>query len=269
MNNRTGRWIGVAACMAAGMGAAQARDLPDPVLTPGETRAVSAQALCAPGGVPEPAPRDVQEIFDIYVAYGLEGPGDGYCAAAGGCELDHLVSLGLGGADSAANLWPQPLGGEWSVHRKDRLEAVLRERVCRGDLTLAEAQAALRGDWREAWRIHVTSAAAPGPAAVAGVEYRSGGIGTGEREALRAVEDRYRLKLGFAERGRGSYVADVRVQVRDAAGGLILDVVAEGPWFLAALEPGVYRLTVTYGDQAQTRTVDLTRSTGWNWFYWG
>ncbi|MDD3447959.1 MAG: hypothetical protein PHF72_02865, partial [Gammaproteobacteria bacterium] len=60
MNDRTGRWIGVAVCMAAGLGAAQARDLPDPALTPGETRAVSVQGLCAPGGVLEPAPRDVQ-----------------------------------------------------------------------------------------------------------------------------------------------------------------------------------------------------------------
>lgn len=40
-------------------------------------------------------------------------------------EIDHLVPLGLGGADVAPNLWRQSRDAEpWSAKRKDRLEAI-------------------------------------------------------------------------------------------------------------------------------------------------
>jgi hypothetical protein len=29
-------------------------------------------------------------------------------------------------------LWPQPYGGEWSAHDKDRLECKLHHMVCKG-----------------------------------------------------------------------------------------------------------------------------------------
>lgn len=77
-------------------------------------------------------------------AYGItEGcPGKGY-------ELDHLVSIELGGANDDGNLWPQPVDGPGVVgyHTKDVVENRAHRAVCAGDLTLAEAQEGIRTDW--------------------------------------------------------------------------------------------------------------------------
>lgn len=67
-------------------------------------------------------------------------------------EFDHLISRELGGADDESNLWPQPRFGVWNAHRKDVLENKLHALVCRGELTLEEAQTAIRTNWIDAYR---------------------------------------------------------------------------------------------------------------------
>jgi hypothetical protein len=63
--------------------------------------------------------------------YGLSGP-------LGGFQEDHLISLELGGHPTdPRNLWPQPYPRARDV---DQIENELRERVCSGELTLADAQ---------------------------------------------------------------------------------------------------------------------------------
>lgn len=66
---------------------------------------------------------------------------------AGAYEIDHLVSLELGGSNDVANLWPQAYRGRFNAHDKDRLENQLHALVCRGALTLADAQRAIATDW--------------------------------------------------------------------------------------------------------------------------
>jgi hypothetical protein len=67
------------------------------------------------------------------------GPGD--------YQEDHLISLGLGGHPTdPRNLWPQPIARALEI---DRIEVELHDRICAGELTLAEAQrreAALKHD---------------------------------------------------------------------------------------------------------------------------
>lgn len=63
-------------------------------------------------------------------------------------ELDHVVPLELGGAPTEGRnlqmqLWPE-------AREKDRTENCLKETVCRGALTLQEAQNRIWADWREA-----------------------------------------------------------------------------------------------------------------------
>jgi hypothetical protein len=68
-------------------------------------------------------------------------------------EEDHLIPLSLGGHPrNPKNLWPQPWHGEWGAHKKDRLEFALYKGACRGELTLAEAQAAFTPDWTRSYR---------------------------------------------------------------------------------------------------------------------
>lgn len=71
-------------------------------------------------------------------------------------ELDHLVSLQLGGHPSdTRNLWLEPYAGPCGARVKDVLESNLKRRVCKGTLTLKQAQAAIATDWTEAYRHYV------------------------------------------------------------------------------------------------------------------
>jgi hypothetical protein len=70
-------------------------------------------------------------------------------------EVDHLIPLGIGGADNDANLWPEPrrsIEPVWNAEAKDRLEWRLRALVCSGQLDVRGAQKAIAEDWTEAYR---------------------------------------------------------------------------------------------------------------------
>jgi hypothetical protein len=63
--------------------------------------------------------------------YGVGGSMSNY-------QEDHLISLSLGGHPTdPRNLWPEP---EPRALEVDRIEHELHEKVCSGELTLAEAQ---------------------------------------------------------------------------------------------------------------------------------
>lgn len=65
------------------------------------------------------------------------------------CEIDHLLSRDLGGADDERNLWPQP----WTQARlKDRVEVEAKKRVCARRVDLAETQATMMRDWTVLYR---------------------------------------------------------------------------------------------------------------------
>lgn len=68
-------------------------------------------------------------------------------------ELDHLVPLELGGAPADhRNLWLQSWTGTWNAHVKDDLENRLHTLVCRGEITLQDAQEAIAANWTQAYQ---------------------------------------------------------------------------------------------------------------------
>jgi hypothetical protein len=65
--------------------------------------------------------------------------------------LDHRIPLALGGSpDSSQNLMLQP---DDESKDKDRVEVCLSRQVCKGKITLADAQEAIRDNWRTAARL--------------------------------------------------------------------------------------------------------------------
>jgi hypothetical protein len=82
----------------------------------------------------------------------------------------------------------------------------------------------------------------------------SGGVGEESRAQLKAREHEFNLKLVFTL-VEGNYLADVRVAVSNAAGQVVVEHVAEGPFLLAQLPPGSYTVTAVYGGQPQTRAI--------------
>lgn len=131
--------------------------LPDPSRTPGATLPVTAADVCVPG-----YSRKVRDVpaglkRDVYRTYGIpEPPAHRY-------EVDHLISLELGGSNSERNLWPESYETEpWNAHTKDALENELHRCVCAGEMTLAEAQQAIASDWIQAYRRYMSRSASEG-----------------------------------------------------------------------------------------------------------
>ena len=90
----------------------------------------------------------------------------------------------------------------------------------------------------------------------ADISYVSGGIGGAERAALRAAAPNYNLHLLFAGQGTGEYLSNVKVTIADQHGVVVLDAVSDGPYFMARIGPGRYRVTADDGDgNPQTRVV--------------
>jgi hypothetical protein len=123
--------------------------LPRPTLTPGATLRVTRVDICVRGysrrvrDVPEGVKRSV------YRAYGI------FRHAPGEYEVDHLISLELGGSNSARNLWPESYRTKpWNARVKDRLENELHRRVCTGELDLGTAQRQIAGNWIQAYRYY-------------------------------------------------------------------------------------------------------------------
>ena len=119
--------------------------LPDPRCTPGSidpavTQANLRSTICRPGYTKTVRPPEAQtEAFKFGIAYPAYGT-----PHSEKTELDHLVSLELGGSNDAANLWPEYPP---TPNPKDKVEGALNRAVCDGQVTLAAAQDAIASDW--------------------------------------------------------------------------------------------------------------------------
>ena len=120
--------------------------LPDPAVTPGKARPASQDEVCSPGSARAARRVPAQVKRQVYAMYGVR-PEKGVC-----CEVDHLISLELGGSNDVENLWPQPYEPRPGAHEKDVLENFLHRAVCGGAMSLDEAQQAIATDWYAAWK---------------------------------------------------------------------------------------------------------------------
>jgi hypothetical protein len=120
--------------------------LPDPACTPGAVFAgVTRAQICDPGYAKSVRDVPEQEKAQVYAEYGVSShrPGE--------YEVDHLVSLELGGSNDIANLWPEAASPRPGYHEKDRYENYLHDQVCNGELPLAEAQQRIATNWLQYW----------------------------------------------------------------------------------------------------------------------
>lgn len=115
---------------------------PDPRLTPGAVLPVTRDDICVSGysGKVRNVPQSVKK--QAYVLYGIA------THKTGEFEVDHLISLELGGSNSIKNLWPESyLTQPWNAHVKDVLENRLHADVCSNKIDLATAQHEIATDW--------------------------------------------------------------------------------------------------------------------------
>jgi hypothetical protein len=128
---------------------ATAAYLPDPKLTPGDVLDVTTGDICVPGYSSKV--RDVPESVknQAYQEYGITSHQPGQY------EVDHLISLELGGSNSIRNLWPESYTGDWNAHVKDKLENKLHSLVCDNQVDLKTAQREIATDWIAAYKKYV------------------------------------------------------------------------------------------------------------------
>jgi hypothetical protein len=84
----------------------------------------------------------------------------------------------------------------------------------------------------------------------------SGGIGADERES--APQQGTKLEF-FAEGGK--FVAEVKVQVKDSGGKVLVDTVSEGPWLVLNLPAGRYSVLAQVNGAKQGGYIEVDGST--------
>ena len=118
-------------------------------LTPGLMVPVTVAQICVPRYSATVRNVSASTKWQVFKAYGVDPTKDTY-------EIDHLISLELGGSNDVKNLWPQSYTTQpYNAHVKDTLENKLHYMVCHGALDLAVAQKAIATDWIAACKLYV------------------------------------------------------------------------------------------------------------------
>lgn len=125
---------------------------PDPKLTPGviDPKATLA-VICVKGYTSQPGVRNVtgSTKAKVFAKYGVDPKADHF-------EIDHLISLELGGSNDILNLWPQAYTTKpLNAHTKDVLENKLHRLICAGKADLKAVQHDIATDWTVAYTKYV------------------------------------------------------------------------------------------------------------------
>jgi hypothetical protein len=125
--------------------------LPDAKLTPGAVTTTNANNVCnmqPHETVPAISPALQTAVYDEYH--------DTSQAAQHKYILDWLVPYNLGGADVQGNIWAADVEGT-GFYEKVQTDDIIRQMVCRREMTLAQAQYQLETNWYSAWLRYVVA----------------------------------------------------------------------------------------------------------------
>jgi hypothetical protein len=123
---------------------------PDPKLTPGAVDpAATVKKICTSGYTAKVRYVTPAVKKQVFAEYGIDPKSDKF-------EVDHLISLELGGSNDIKNLWPQSYTTTpYNAHIKDHLEDTLHSMVCKGEIDLATAQKEISTDWIAAYKKYI------------------------------------------------------------------------------------------------------------------
>lgn len=126
----------------------QAHDgLPDSACTPGAIFPnATKDQICQSGYSSSVRNVPTSEKDAVYAEYGITSH------YSGEYEVDHLVSLELGGSNDIANLWPEAASPTPGFHQKDQVENYLHDQVCSGAVSLQQAQIEIATNWLQVYQ---------------------------------------------------------------------------------------------------------------------
>ena len=115
---------------------------PDPGCTPGAILTnVTAKDICVSGYSKTVRNVPTTEKAQVYSEYDITQH------VKGEYEVDHDISLELGGSNDISNLWPEAASPVPGFHQKDSVENYLHAQVCSGAMSLQDAQYKIANDW--------------------------------------------------------------------------------------------------------------------------
>jgi len=116
--------------------------LPDSACTPGAIFPNATKTQICTSGYAQSVRNVPQSVKNkAYAEYGITSH------YAGQYEVDHLVSLELGGSNDISNLWPEAASPKPGFHEKDKVENYLHDQVCSGSISLQQAQIEIATNW--------------------------------------------------------------------------------------------------------------------------
>lgn len=128
-------------------GCAVQGQLPDLACTPGAIIPTATKdQICVPGYSKNVRDVTTAEKDQVYAEYGVKSH------SAGEYEVDHLISLELGGSNDIANLWPEAAEPRPGFHEKDKVENYEHDQVCSGAISLQQAQADISSNWLDIYQ---------------------------------------------------------------------------------------------------------------------
>ena len=138
-NHQFGVQTKTSGCQASG-------GLPDSACTPGAIFSnVTTTQICQSGYASSVRNVPTSEKDQVYAEYGIASH------TTGQYEVDHLVSLELGGSNDIANLWPEAASPTPGFHEKDKVENYLHDQVCSGAISLQQAQIEIATNWLQVY----------------------------------------------------------------------------------------------------------------------
>ncbi len=125
-----------------------ADNLPDAGCTPGAIfPETTREMICKSGyarSVRNVSSKTKEEAYAMYSI--MEHPPGAY-------EVDHFISLELGGSNDIANLWPEQATASMNSHEKDKVENFLHQELCAGRLSVSEVQELVSWKWHETYNL--------------------------------------------------------------------------------------------------------------------
>ncbi len=137
--------------------------LPDPDCSPGAVLTTDTSVICVSGYTQTVRNVPDSEKQQVFAEYGIPW------SEHSGYEVDHIISLELGGSNDISNLFPESYSIQYNAHVKDSFENYLHSQICSNKLPVAVAQAEISTDWLKyylAWK-NGTEVSQPTPQATA------------------------------------------------------------------------------------------------------
>ena len=123
--------------------------LPDCACSPGDVLTTDTSIVCVSGYTQTVRNVPDSEKQAVFAEYGIPW------SEHANYEVDHIISLELGGSNDISNLFPESYLIQYNAHVKDGLENHLHSLVCSGALPIATAQAEISSNWVQyylAWK---------------------------------------------------------------------------------------------------------------------